>query len=609
MGKPRKEKTASIWGADDGFSYLCCVCDDFGELICCEQCRRGFHCKCLGLAVLPEEDTWMCPDCRQGKVYCFMCKKEGRLNEAAFKCAVPECGKFYHRECQRTFNVKGSRKKALDSGYICPHHFCSACDELGPRNRMQFRCLKCPIAYHERCIPDGTPLLTDMPGWFLCWRHEDDWKSGEKDWEPTSDISVIFDRLPLPDILHNFKLPHSIHEAVRRMNNKPPEFTHIKQNVFLIKKPRRRSEDHSMQCSCTQMGEDGVCGRDCICRMLFTGCSKNCGCGEKCTNLPFHKLKGRKIRPVKTERCGWGVEAAENIRAGDFIIEYVGEVIDDEICEKRLWAMKARGETNFYLCEISKDMVVDATFKGNISRFINHSCDPNCELQKWEMEGSLRVGVFATRDIPEGANLTYDYQFIQFGQDQYCLCGSEECRGKLGAKPSKHKPVKNVIADALADSESRDGSLDALSRLRPCKKPRTVLHRGYGVSRITEYFPTSKVGHLSFKASAKIQACRSTPNKRRTDEEVISGRRVQIWWPLDQRYYRGTVGDYNHSSRTHQIEYDDGDTEELDLSKETWHYDESSSSVGTSRRGPISSARSETTAQEVTVATGVSVMT
>lgn len=53
------------------------------------------------------------------------------------------------------------------------------------------------------------------------------------------------------------------------------------------------------------------------------------------------------------------------------------------MCEQRLWDMKYRGVKNFYMCEIRKDFTIDATFKGNTSRFLNHSCDPNCILEKW----------------------------------------------------------------------------------------------------------------------------------------------------------------------------------------------------------------------------------
>lgn len=58
-------------------------------------------------------------------------------------------------------------------------------------------------------------------------------------------------------------------------------------------------------------------------------------------------------------------------------------VIDDALCERRLWDMKYKEVQNFYMCEIRKDFTIDATFKGNPSRFLNHSCDPNCVLEKW----------------------------------------------------------------------------------------------------------------------------------------------------------------------------------------------------------------------------------
>jgi hypothetical protein len=74
--------------------------------------------------------------------------------------------------------------------------------------------------------------------------------------------------------------------------------------------------------------------------------------------------------------------------------------------------MKRQGDTNFYLCEVSSNMVIDATNKGNMSRFINHSCEPNTEMQKWTVEGETRVGIFALRDIKTGEELTYDYKYF-----------------------------------------------------------------------------------------------------------------------------------------------------------------------------------------------------
>jgi histone-lysine N-methyltransferase SETD2 len=53
------------------------------------------------------------------------------------------------------------------------------------------------------------------------------------------------------------------------------------------------------------------------------------------------------------------------------------------MCEDRLQDMKQRKDQNFYMCKVGKDFVIDATFRGNACRFINHSCQPNCQLEKW----------------------------------------------------------------------------------------------------------------------------------------------------------------------------------------------------------------------------------
>jgi SET domain-containing protein len=60
--------------------------------------------------------------------------------------------------------------------------------------------------------------------------------------------------------------------------------------------------------------------------------------------------------------------------------------------------------------------IIDATLRGNASRFYNHSCEPNCETQKWTVSGELRVGFFAKKFIPKGAELTFDYQFETYGK-------------------------------------------------------------------------------------------------------------------------------------------------------------------------------------------------
>ena len=82
--------------------------------------------------------------------------------------------------------------------------------------------------------------------------------------------------------------------------------------------------------------------------------------------------------------------------------------------------------------------MIDAGPKGNIARFMNHSCDPNCETQKWTVNGDTKVGLFALKDIPNGAELTFNYQFEVMGDvKQICLCGAKNCSGFIGEKPSR----------------------------------------------------------------------------------------------------------------------------------------------------------------------------
>ena len=71
---------------------------------------------------------------------------------------------------------------------------------------------------------------------------------------------------------------------------------------------------------------------------------------------------------------------------------------------------------------------------GNECRFVNHSCEPNCEMQKWTVNGHYRMALFALKDIQPDEELTYDYNFSLFNphEGQICKCGSAKCRGVIG---------------------------------------------------------------------------------------------------------------------------------------------------------------------------------
>lgn len=82
---------------------------------------------------------------------------------------------------------------------------------------------------------------------------------------------------------------------------------------------------------------------------------------------------------------------------------------------------------------IDNNEVIDPTTSGNIARFINHSCDPNCQTIKWQVLDEVQVGIFAIKDIAENEELTFNYQFDFFKTLlNRCYCGSKNCKGFLG---------------------------------------------------------------------------------------------------------------------------------------------------------------------------------
>ncbi|KAL2025009.1 hypothetical protein VTK56DRAFT_11 [Thermocarpiscus australiensis] len=158
--------------------------------------------------------------------------------------------------------------------------------------------------------------------------------------------------------------------------------------------------------------------------------------GQDSDVLRFNQLKKRK-KPVKFARSAihnWGLYAMENIPKDDMIIEYVGEEVRQQIAEIRENRYLKSGIGSSYLFRIDDNTVIDATKKGGIARFINHSCMPNCTAKIIKVEGSKRIVIYALRDIAQNEELTYDYKFErELGSTDRipCLCGTAACKGFL----------------------------------------------------------------------------------------------------------------------------------------------------------------------------------
>ena len=127
-----------------------------------------------------------------------------------------------------------------------------------------------------------------------------------------------------------------------------------------------------------------------------------------------------------------GLCAADDIKKGSKIIEYKGRIIPIKETETN---PKFDNEKAIYLFNINKRYDLDGDFKYNTARLINHSCNPNCEV---EGKG-LKIWIYAIKNIKKGEELSYDYGF-NFDEDfkNYpCKCGSSNCVGYIVRSESR----------------------------------------------------------------------------------------------------------------------------------------------------------------------------
>jgi SET domain-containing protein len=155
---------------------------------------------------------------------------------------------------------------------------------------------------------------------------------------------------------------------------------------------------------------------------------------------------------------GKGAFATRRIRKGARIIEYTGERITQDEADKR-YDDEAMGRHHTFLFTLDEKTVIDAAVDGNEARFINHSCDPNCQA----LIEDDKIFIYALKDISPGQELSYDYAYERAeGMEEeseklyVCRCGAKNCRGTILAPPKPPKPAKPKSAKrAGSKSKSR----------------------------------------------------------------------------------------------------------------------------------------------------------
>jgi SET domain-containing protein len=147
---------------------------------------------------------------------------------------------------------------------------------------------------------------------------------------------------------------------------------------------------------------------------------------------------------------GRGVFAAQPIKKGTRILEYLGDRVSHDAADKR-YEDHDESDNHTFLFIVDKHTVIDAGVGGNDARFINHQCKGNCE----SVIENRRVFIDATRDIAPGEELGYDYEIGREKDDPpnvdeiyACRCGSPQCRGTMLWPPKKPEPKRRKPAKA-----------------------------------------------------------------------------------------------------------------------------------------------------------------
>jgi hypothetical protein len=236
------------------------------------------------------------------------------------------------------------------------------------------------------------------------------------------------------------------------------QFSECKANIYNlpvggITRPPTCKVNEWEVCACLKKHhcEDG----ECQLRSIYVEChAARCPLGADCRNQRIQRRQWAKTRVAATQDGrGFGLFTVEDMPAGTLIIEYCGEVIDQDEVNRRIAANNAKGVVDFYYFQVDQTMTIDAGVRGSRARFINHSCSPNCMTQRWEVGNETRVGIFSKRDIPAGSEVTIDYHFESFwkkGEECQCRCGSVNCSGVLGGTKKTQKQIKAAAAAAAA---------------------------------------------------------------------------------------------------------------------------------------------------------------
>uniref|UniRef100_A0A8C5M523 Histone-lysine N-methyltransferase, H3 lysine-36 specific n=1 Tax=Leptobrachium leishanense TaxID=445787 RepID=A0A8C5M523_9ANUR len=423
----------------------CFVCSEGGSLLCCESCPAAFHRECLNIDM--PEDSWFCNDCRSGKKPHY--KEVVWVKVGRYRWWPAEI-------CHPKTIPTNIQKMKHDIGEF-PVLFFGSKDYLWTHQARVF-----PYMEGDALNKDKMSKGVDAV-----------YKKG------LIEAAARFEELKAQKEMRQL-------QEDKRNDKKPPPYKHIKVNKPVGKVQILTADLSEIpRCNC-KASDENPCGQDseCINRMLLYECHPQvCPAGERCQNQAFSKRQYPEEEIFRTLSRGWGLRCKSDVKKGEFVNEYVGEMIDEEECRARIRYAQEQDISNFYMLTLDKDRIIDAGPKGNFARFMNHCCNPNCETQKWTVNGDTRVGLFALCDIKSGTELTFNYNLECLGNGKtVCKCGAPNCSGFLGVRPKnqlitsdekgrKKKYTKRKKSELVKEHEDECFSCGDGGQLVSCKRP------------------------------------------------------------------------------------------------------------------------------------------
>lgn len=330
---------------------MCNLCLSGGNLVCCDTCPNAFHYDCIGY--VESDENFICQECREGRLPLYNSIVWARvgayrwwpalvMHESSIPMKVLKTQKFKREFCVRFFG-------SYDFFY-------TTCERV--------------LMY------DGSNLSV---------------KTGSSRLDSAFNLAL--------DEAHEMS---KLLEVADDTNAKPKPYTKIVVNRPIAPVKMKKIDEHTQgQCNCKPTDID-PCSRssDCINVYINFECDgETCPAKEKCQNQKLRKREYVNVKVVKTQNRGFGVVTTTDIPEHTFIIEYVGELIDSNELTRRMKQKIKNNEKEFYFLTIEGDLYVDAEPAGNTARFINHSCEPNCDTRKLNVDGNTRIGIFSNQPI------------------------------------------------------------------------------------------------------------------------------------------------------------------------------------------------------------------